>query len=247
MRPFLVQRARINQRNRGDVSATTLAFFSLAMILVAGAIAVGVGQHRLKLLRQDLALAQSQLAEAESGVAADRELIETLEEELDRRKEENREIHKLRAQYLEMKQLRAEYEALQQKAAQLEAKLAAAPAAAPSPNRSGAGVSSLPRSGAWIGVALQPLQSTVAGKEYAAAGGKGVVVQTLVPGGPATRSGLAAGDIVIGADGVAVASASQLQAIIQRRAPGQPVVLDLVRGDESLTLSVRTGPVPQFR
>jgi serine protease Do len=62
----------------------------------------------------------------------------------------------------------------------------------------------------------------------------GVLVRDVVPGGPAEAAGLAIGDVVLRVDDKPVDNARQLQVVLYRKAIGAGVVLDVLRGPESL-------------
>ncbi len=67
----------------------------------------------------------------------------------------------------------------------------------------------------------------------------------LVPGGPAEKAGLAAGDVILALDGTAVADGSELIVAIRAHAPGDTVTLrvrhDGAERDVTLTLSQSDG------
>ncbi|MGY6501459.1 MAG: S1C family serine protease [Acidimicrobiales bacterium] len=68
---------------------------------------------------------------------------------------------------------------------------------------------------------------------------RGAVVATVAPGSPAEEAGIEPGDLVTAVDGVAVDGASSLVAVVGRSAPGDSVVVDVIRDGEDLRLSVR--------
>jgi S1-C subfamily serine protease len=53
--------------------------------------------------------------------------------------------------------------------------------------------------------------------------GSGAAVAAVIPGGPAARAGLRAGDVIVSAGGLRVASPSALQAALERHHPGDRV------------------------
>ena len=77
----------------------------------------------------------------------------------------------------------------------------------------------------WIGIAIGP-------------GDKGVVVNQVLDGTPAQRAGLKAGDVVVTIDGVAVAKPGELSERVQQKGVGSQVVLGLVRGGRSETVTL---------
>ncbi|UCF19213.1 MAG: trypsin-like peptidase domain-containing protein [Gemmatimonadota bacterium] len=66
----------------------------------------------------------------------------------------------------------------------------------------------------------------------------GVVLGDVYPGGPAARAGLQIGDIVIGLDGKAMENGRQLDVNIYRAPVGSTVTLDVLRGQERLSVPV---------
>jgi len=88
-----------------------------------------------------------------------------------------------------------------------------------------------------IGVRAQTLSPTLAaglnlGRDH------GVVLSDVMPGGPAARSGLRPGDIVVALDGKAMENGRQLQVSLYRRLVGDVVNLDVLRGDQTLKVPV---------
>jgi serine protease Do len=69
----------------------------------------------------------------------------------------------------------------------------------------------------------------------------GVVVSDVVPGGPAGRAGLQAGDLVLALDGKRMENARQLRINLYARGISDMVTLDVLRGDRKLSLRVPVG------
>ncbi len=67
---------------------------------------------------------------------------------------------------------------------------------------------------------------------------EGVIVSDVNPFGGASKSGLELGDIIVALDGKRMENGRQLEVNLYRRAPGQLVALDLVRGDRTMKVSV---------
>jgi S1-C subfamily serine protease len=76
-------------------------------------------------------------------------------------------------------------------------------------------------------------------------GQSGLVVAGLVPGAPADRAGLAAGDVITALDGTPVGSLSALAGLLLRKAPGDTVQVTYVDGagaEQTATITLASGP-----
>jgi S1-C subfamily serine protease len=65
-----------------------------------------------------------------------------------------------------------------------------------------------------------------------------------MPDAPAAKANLKTGDIIVGLDGRPIESAAQLQVEMLTKKPGETVVLDLMRNDTPLRISVQTRAWP---
>ncbi|MCC5948458.1 MAG: trypsin-like peptidase domain-containing protein [Nitriliruptoraceae bacterium] len=74
---------------------------------------------------------------------------------------------------------------------------------------------------------------------------RGAVVDSVQDGTGAADSDLRPGDIIVSVDGDPLATMSQLVAEVRRRAPGDVVVLEIVRQDEELTIEVELSERPR--
>ena len=92
----------------------------------------------------------------------------------------------------------------------------------------------------YLGVQLTTASAT--GATDAVAGG---TVAAVTPGSPATKAGLAAGDVITAVDGTAATSADEVTAAIAAREPGQTVTLRVTRDGSSRTVSVTLGQRPE--
>lgn len=72
----------------------------------------------------------------------------------------------------------------------------------------------------------------------------GAIVLDVDPDGPAADAGLGRGDIIVRIDDAPISSMEDLAGRIQQRAPGDEVELEVVRDEESTTLSVTLGERP---
>jgi serine protease Do len=71
------------------------------------------------------------------------------------------------------------------------------------------------------------------------------VIDGIEPSGPAGKSGLVAGDVVVALDGTEVRTGDALRNTIAMIHPGSTVGLDVVRADQSkLHVDVRLGERP---
>ncbi len=69
----------------------------------------------------------------------------------------------------------------------------------------------------------------------------GVVVNQVQPSGPAGQNGVLPGDEIVAIDGESVGSVLDMEADISLRAPGTPVVLTILRGEDTVSLVVPLG------
>lgn len=75
----------------------------------------------------------------------------------------------------------------------------------------------------------------------------GVLVVNIVPGSPAARAGLQAGDVIQTIGGESVADPSSVQQAVGSVAVGDNLSLGLLRGRNTVDLSVRVGALPSQR
>lgn len=69
-------------------------------------------------------------------------------------------------------------------------------------------------------------------------GGQGAVIETVRPDTPAADAGIEAGDLIVGADGVAIDGGSGLVAAIRDLGPGDSTTLTLLRDGEPVDITV---------
>lgn len=100
----------------------------------------------------------------------------------------------------------------------------------------------------WLGIRIQTLSEEpdlqrMFGRD------QGVVVQTIEPGAPASRSRLRPADVIVDVDGEPVASARELQQAVLRKKVGQTVALKVWRrgagGGDFATVDVITEELPK--
>lgn len=73
---------------------------------------------------------------------------------------------------------------------------------------------------------------------------RGVLVVRVVPGSPAARAGLRAGDVIQGLNGQSIADADAVQQAVESSSVGGNLRLDLLRNGQTLNLAVRPGALP---
>ena len=105
------------------------------------------------------------------------------------------------------------------------------------------------------GVALDPEIAGALGLET----DRGVLVQEVLPGGPADQAGvrpgsepaeiagrqlLSGGDVIVSADGEEVSGLDDVVTVVNRRQPGEEITLEIVRDGERQELTVELGVRP---
>src|SRR3954454_76033 len=74
--------------------------------------------------------------------------------------------------------------------------------------------------------------------------GNGGAPASVVAGGPADQAGLQSGDIITAVDGTALDGAHPLDMVMSQHAPGDAVTLDVLRGGQTVKISVTLGTRP---
>ena len=100
----------------------------------------------------------------------------------------------------------------------------------------------------WLGIEIHELRND---RDYLSLDGKmapdardGVVVDAILPGGPASKSDLRPGDVITAVDGKSVQTARQLRDEIAEKRPEKETKLLVVRGQEHLTINAMPGLAP---
>jgi S1-C subfamily serine protease len=111
---------------------------------------------------------------------------------------------------------------------------------------------------AYLGVEMQAISDELS-QTFNLPADEGVLIVTVADGSPAEKAGLQGGnqsvivegtsyvlggDIVTAADGQPVADPDELRTVIMEKDPGDPLTLDIHRGDSQRTVSVRLGRQP---
>ena len=74
--------------------------------------------------------------------------------------------------------------------------------------------------------------------------GDGIVVRSLVPGGPAALAGVAVNDVIVKVDGQPVGSPLEISKQVAGHKPGEKISLDLIHAGKPTTLDVTLGVRP---
>ena len=94
---------------------------------------------------------------------------------------------------------------------------------------------------AWLGVSIQGLKENPEYRERFKGVDDGVVVLRIMPAGPAASSELRADDLITKVDGRRVTTTQELRNQVRGKKVGQPILLDVIRGEKSLRVSVKPG------
>jgi Do/DeqQ family serine protease len=91
----------------------------------------------------------------------------------------------------------------------------------------------------YLGVGFQPLSVELA-KHFGVEGKGGALVSSVVPGGPAEKAGVKAGDVIVSLDGKPIKEHRDLLRLLLERPVGATVQLSIVRERKPLTINVVT-------
>lgn len=97
----------------------------------------------------------------------------------------------------------------------------------------------------WLGAAMQAVRFPDANSSGAGGREGGLLVVGLADGGPAAKSGLLVGDIVLAMDGADVHQPSDVLDALEKSAPGRSVTFELLRGGARTTQVVIVGERPR--
>ena len=98
----------------------------------------------------------------------------------------------------------------------------------------------------WIGVEVQDITAELA-ESFKLPNTHGVLIAGIVRGGPADRSGVKPGDILIEVDGKPIADSSAMLNLVAAAQPGKPATLKIIRNGAPLTIKVTVGKRPKPR
>ncbi len=97
-----------------------------------------------------------------------------------------------------------------------------------------------PLSYGWIGVAGQDVTPRIQ-RYFGLDRPHGVLVVSVVPGGPADKAGIEEGDLILRFDGKEVRDIQDLVRFVSEVSPGTVVPVEIIRGRRKITLEVKVG------
>jgi Do/DeqQ family serine protease len=95
----------------------------------------------------------------------------------------------------------------------------------------------------WLGVSIRPITKELREQRKLSVD-RGVMIAGVEPGGPAAKSGLREGDVVVRINNRPCDSPAQLRNAVAAGGVGKPVQMDIIRGGKRQTVSVVLGEVP---
>jgi len=95
----------------------------------------------------------------------------------------------------------------------------------------------------WLGIAIQEINKELA-DSFGMKNTNGALIAGIEKGGPADKSGLEAGDVILKFDGKTITSSSDLPRVVAAVKPGKTVPADVLRKGSVKTLSVTVGEAP---
>lgn len=97
----------------------------------------------------------------------------------------------------------------------------------------------------WLGITIEGLSESPRLRRMFPELQQGVVVQAILPGSPASRSELLAGDVILRIDGKEVSRAGDVQQAVLNRGIGEEVTLEIWRQGKVRILRIRTAEQPK--
>jgi serine protease Do len=94
---------------------------------------------------------------------------------------------------------------------------------------------------AWLGIGIRALRDDPELRELVKGVDEGVVVSSIQPDGPASKSDLKPSDIITAVEGKRVGTAQELRDEIRGRRIGEPVMLDVFRKGKSIQVKIKPG------
>ncbi|GHT96390.1 DegQ protease [Betaproteobacteria bacterium] len=99
----------------------------------------------------------------------------------------------------------------------------------------------------WIGVEMRDASIDLVNQTanpFGTPGSGGALINAVFPGGPAARSGIRPGDVLIAVDGQAVSNTRTMLDLIAALPPGRSALLRVQRGDAEIELTITVGRRP---
>ena len=96
----------------------------------------------------------------------------------------------------------------------------------------------------YLGVLIQPLNRDLA-EMFGLKESEGAVISEVMPGTPAEKAGLKAGDVIVGLNGKKVKDAASLRLKIAQSAPGTTVTLRVIRDGKPREVKVKLGELKE--
>ena len=100
--------------------------------------------------------------------------------------------------------------------------------------------------GAWLGVEPQDLGREL-GEAFGVSDGKGVLLSKVLPGSPAEKAGLKAGDVIVRFDGKKMEGEADLRRALRDLHKGKTVEVEAIRKKEPRKFTVRLNSRPDMR
>ncbi len=126
--------------------------------------------------------------------------------------------------------------------------VAAAPAPIPAPNPAPAPAAEpapeAPATKGFLGIGARPVEAADL-RRLKVTRRVGAIVTQLYPGGPAEAAGILAGDLILGAEGAAIATPEELIALVGRHQAGDLLTLQVFREGQVGIVRVRLGRPPE--
>jgi serine protease Do len=95
----------------------------------------------------------------------------------------------------------------------------------------------------WLGVTIQNMTPELA-KQFNLKEEKGVLIADVVEGSPVEKAGIQRGDVITDFEGKKIDEPYQLRNMVANTAPGQEVVIKIIRGNKTETKKVTIGELP---
>jgi serine protease Do len=95
----------------------------------------------------------------------------------------------------------------------------------------------------WMGVEIREVDDVIA-KQFGLPSKEGALVNNVVPGSPADKSGLKRGDVILKFNGTKVTDAGSLQDMVTGTAPKTKVSVEIIRAGKPATFTLVTEELP---